>query len=69
MHEEFVVKMKNGSYDWIDPVEKVEVVTSTGGNATLVVTANTGFVYEYPLEDVANWLVREYDAEHYYPFG
>ena len=63
-HKEFVVKLKSGKYDWIDPVDEVYWI-----GPLLVVKAMTGYKYPYELKDIDQWVVREYDEENIFPFG
>jgi hypothetical protein len=67
--KEFIVKYKNGKYDWIDPVDDVEIVVGEGMATTLVVEASTGYTYTYLLIDIDQWVVRDYDEDNIYPFG
>lgn len=55
-HLEFVVEFKDGTRDWIDPVESIVI-----DDNTLVVDG-----WDYNLEDVDKWTIRPYTPETTY---
>lgn len=61
MHNEFVVEFKDGTRDWVDPVESFRE-----DNHMLYIIATNGNVYEFNKVDVKGWLIRSYDAETTY---
>lgn len=61
MHNEFVVEFKDGTRDWVDPVESFREDTHL-----LYITNFTGNVYEFNKVDVKDWLIRPYDTETTY---
>lgn len=63
-HDEFVVKMKDGKYDWLDPVESI-----FEGRGSIIVRTCAGYDYIFNLKDIDQWMVRQYDAVDIYPFG
>lgn len=60
-HNEFVVRFKNGGYDWVDPVDEVWEDAHI-----LFVETISGGVYEYNKYSVDKWIVRPYDPETTY---
>ena len=61
MHNEFVVEFKDGTRDWVDPVESFREDTHL-----LYITTTPGNVYEFNKVDVKDWLIRPYDSETTY---
>lgn len=60
-HNEFVVLFKDGSRDWVDPVEEV-----WEDDQILFVENTSGQVYEYAKSNVTRWVVRPYSRETTY---
>ncbi len=63
IHNEFVVEFKDGTRDWVDPVENVRE-----DDHMLYVEQGSfrGYVYEYEKVNVAKWIIRPYDKETTY---
>jgi hypothetical protein len=59
MHNEFVVELKDGSRDWVDPVIDV-----TEDDEWIYV--DNGHEYQYEKKLIAKWTVRPYGAETTY---
>lgn len=59
-HEEFVVLLKSGKMDWVDPVNTVEEVEG------VLVVNNHSYDYKYLLKDIDKWCVRPYSKETTY---
>lgn len=58
---EFVVQFKDGSRDWVDPVDEV-----WEDEHILFVETISGEVYEYDKSLVDKWTVRPYDPQTTY---
>lgn len=56
-HNEFVVLLKNGSMDWVDPVNEV------WEDDNFIYVNNHSYTYEYVKTEVVKWLVRPYFKE------
>lgn len=61
IYYEFVVQFKDGSRDWVDPVDEV-----WEDDHILFVETMSGSVYEYDKSSVDKWVVRPYDPEANY---
>ena len=61
MHNEFVVEFKDGTRDWVDPVESVRE-----DYHMIYVTIGTNYIYEFYKADVKDWILRPYGPETTY---
>lgn len=61
MHNEFVVEFKDGTRDWVDPVESIRE-----DDHMIYVTGSLNYVYEFPKADVNDWILRPYATETTY---
>lgn len=59
-HNEFVVELKDGSRDWIDPVKDI------WEDETTIYIENGYAQYEFLKADIDKWIVRPYDPETTY---
>lgn len=65
MHKEFVVLMKDGSRDWVDPVSDEDSIR-LDSKEIHVINSHTGYVYSYPLDKIEKWVIREYSPDTTY---
>lgn len=63
--KEFVVLLKDGSRDWVDPVASEESVFENEDNLC-VIQDGSGYVYEWDKRKVVRWIVRDYSHETTY---
>lgn len=61
MHNEFMVEFKDGTRDWVDPVESIRQ-----DDNMIYVTGSNGYIYEFSKVDVKDWVLRPYDPETTY---
>ena len=61
MHNEFVVEFKDGTRDWVDPVESIRE-----DDHIIYVTVSLNYIYEFSKADVRDWILRPYDPETTY---
>lgn len=59
---ELILKLKNGNYDWIDPIQSV--LTNEG----ILFVDNGRHVYEYILKDIEDFNIREYSSEDIFEY-
>jgi len=62
-HLEFVVEFKDGSRDWLDPVDHDGV---TEDDTNIVVEHHNGYVYTYEKSKIDRWTIRPYDPDTTY---
>lgn len=55
MHNEFVVEFKDGTRDWVDPVESIRE-----DDHMIYVTVSLNYIYEFSKADVRDWILRPY---------
>lgn len=61
MYNEFMVEFKDGTRDWVDPVESIRE-----DDYMIYVRSAHGFIYEFSKADVNDWILRPYDPETTY---
>lgn len=61
MHNEFVVEFKDGTRDWVDPVESIRE-----DDHIIYVKSTVEYIYEFPKVDVKDWILRPYDPDTTY---
>lgn len=59
-HLEFVVEFKDGTRDWVDPVDEVFY------NDVRLAIYSRSFLYEYATKDIDKWTIRPYAPETTY---
>lgn len=62
MHNEFVVEFKDGTRDWVDPVEGVR----EDDHMIYVQHSIPSHTYEFTKADILKWIVRPYDVDTTY---
>jgi len=65
-HLEFVVEFHDGSMDWVDPVEREDVVETPEEIRVTVGFGTISHCYTYNRSDVAAWTIRPYSPETTY---
>lgn len=69
-HKEFIVKIRSGVYEWIDPVNEGDVLEAVNVDEEEVLVVRTPlYEYVYKMSDVLHWVIRDYDNENIFPFG
>lgn len=58
---EIIIKFKNDKFDWIDPI-----VTVYEDDEKLVVENESGYTYDYMLDDIEKYRIRVYSSEDIY---
>ena len=60
-HNEFVVEFKDGTRDWIDPVDNIDETADT-----VKVYASTGYEYSFAKSLISKFTVRPYNKDTTY---